>query len=297
VSDAIKIFQGRFGRVALLNMDGPLVGHAHHHCHILIKTGGADSAFRVRGERAPLTDDSVVLVNAWEYHAYEHEAPPDERTLILALYIEPAWLADIQRSLALSGHPRFFPQRCVQITPAARKMAEEFVLELWWADEVSPGRLESLLFNLIMTVIDCYSGWRDLSSLLRSKPPVSMDARIRQAILLMKNDLARDLDIDGVAAAVGLSRAHFFALFQHDTQVTPLVYVNVLRFEAAVQLLSHTDSPVSGVANTLGFSAPGHFARFFRQHLGITPTEYRRAVNLFEPGEASVKPTEPGSLL
>jgi len=25
------------------------------------------------------------------------------------------------------------------------------------------------------------------------------------------------------------------------------------------------------------------FPRFFRQHLGITPTEYRRAVNLFEP--------------
>ena len=35
--------------------------------------GGSDSAFRVRGERAPLTDDSVVLVNAWEPHAYEHE--------------------------------------------------------------------------------------------------------------------------------------------------------------------------------------------------------------------------------
>jgi AraC-like DNA-binding protein len=297
VSTAIKIFQGRFGRVALLDMDSPLVGHAHHHCHILIKTGGADSAFRIRGKRAPLTDDSVVLVNAWEYHAYEHEAPPDERTLILALYIEPTWLADIQRTLALSGHPRFFPQHCVQITPTARKIAEEFVLELWWADEVSQERLESLLFNLIITVIDCYSGWRDLASLLRSKPPVSKDARIRQAISLMKNDLARDLDIDGVAAAVGLSRAHFFALFQQHTQVTPLVYANVLRFEAALQLLSHTDSPVALVGSMVGFSTPGHFARFFRQNLGITPTGYRRAVNLFEPNAARLHATQHGSLL
>ena len=115
MSSAVKIFQGRFGRVALLDMDAPLVGHAHHHCHILIKAGGADGAFSVRGERAPLTDDSAVLVNAWEHHAYEHRAAPGQRTLILALYIEPGWLADLQRSLALSGHPRFFPKSCVRI--------------------------------------------------------------------------------------------------------------------------------------------------------------------------------------
>jgi hypothetical protein len=97
MSSAVKIFQGRFGRVALLDMSAPLVGHAHPHCHILLKAGGTDSAFRVRGEVAPLLDDTAVLVNAWEHHAYEHEAPAGANTLILALYIEPAWLAEIQR--------------------------------------------------------------------------------------------------------------------------------------------------------------------------------------------------------
>jgi len=283
VSSAVKIFQGRFGRVALLDMDAPLVGHAHHHCHILIKAGGADSAFTVRGERAPLTDDSAVLVNAWEHHAYEHEVAPDERTLILALYIEPGWLADLQRSLAMSGHPRFFPQPCVRISAATRKHAEEFVLELWWGDEISAGRLETLLFNLITDVVETYSGWRDLASLLRSKPPIAMDPRVRQSIVLMKQDIARDLDVDALATRAGLSRAHFFTLFQRDTHVTPMVYANVLRFEAAVQRLTQGGEPVGEVAHELGFSAPGHFSRFFRQHLGITPSDYRRVVNLFEP--------------
>lgn len=288
MSSAVKIFQGRFGRVALLDMDAPLVGHAHPHCHILIKAGGADGAFSVRGERAPLTDDSAVLVNAWEHHAYEHPAAPGQRTLVLALYIEPGWLADLQRSLALAGHPRFFAQSCVRISPATRKITEEFVLELWWADEVSPARLEDLLFNLIVAVIESYSGWRDLVSLLRSKPPVAMDPRIRQAIALMKQDTAHELDVDALAARVGVSRAHFFTLFQRDTQVTPLVYANVLRFEAAVERLTHSNESLGEVAHDLGFSAPGHFSRFFRQHLGITPSDYRRVVNLFEPPAASV---------
>jgi AraC family transcriptional regulator len=80
-----------------------------------------------------------------------------------------------------------------------------------------------------------------------------------------------------------LSRAHFFTLFQRDTRVTPLVYANVLRFEAAVQRLTHSQEPVGDVSHELGFSAPSHFSRFFRAHLGITPSDYRRKVNLFEP--------------
>ena len=291
MSNAVKIFQGRFGRVALLDMSAPLVGHAHHHCHILIKAGGADSAFNVRGERAPLTDDTAVLVNAWEHHAYEHDAPPGERTLILALYIEPPWMAELHRSLALSGHPRFFPQSCVRITAATRQIVEEFVLEMWWADEVSPARMEELLFNLIIVTIESYSGWRDLSSLLRTKPPAAIDPRVRQAIALMREDIAHDLDVDALAMRAGLSRGHFFALFQRDTHVTPLVYANVLRFEAAVLRLSKGSEPLNTIADVLGFSAPGHFSRFFRQHLGITPSDYRRVVNLFEPPAANGSPS------
>lgn len=283
MSSAVKIYQGRFGRVALLDMDAPLVGHAHHHCHILLKAGGADGAFLVRGERAPLTNESAVLVNAWEHHAYVHDAPPGERTVILALYIEPGWLAELQRSLAMSGHPHFFTEKVVKVDSQTRRLVENFVIEMWWADNVSSERMEELLFNLIISVIERISGWRDIASLLRSRPPVSMDARIRRAIELMREDFGRELDVDTLARRSGLSRAHFFALFQQSTQVTPLVYSNVLRFEAAVRQLSQSTDAVGDVAHDLGFSTPSHFSRFFRQHLGITPRGYRRALNLFDP--------------
>lgn len=287
MSSAVKIFQGRFGRVALLDMDAPLVGHAHHHCHILLKAGGADGAFRVRGELAPLSDQTAVLVNAWELHAYVHTAPEGERTLILALYIEPGWLAELHRSLLVSAHPHFFADKVVAITPRTQRMAEEFVLEMWWADELSQARMEDLLLNLIVSVIECQGGWRDFVSRLRLRPPAAMDPRIRRAIALMREDLGREFDVGALAHRSGLSRAHFFALFQRDTQVTPLVYANVLRFEAAVRRLTSGTDSVATVAHDLGFTAPGHFSRFFRQHLGITPSDYRRVVDLFESRVAS----------
>ena len=138
MSSAIKLFQGRFGRVALLDMDAPLVEHAHHHCHVLLKAGGADSGFLVRGERQPLTDATAVLVNAWEPHAYQHDLPPGQSTLILALYIEPTWLAEIQQSLTLSGHPRFFPRNCVAIDAHTKKIAEAIAAKIGPMEALPP---------------------------------------------------------------------------------------------------------------------------------------------------------------
>ena len=288
MSTALKLLQGRFGRVALLDMSAPLVAHAHPHCHVLIKAGGADTGFVVRGEPAPLTDHTAVLVNAWEPHVYQHELAPGQSTLILALYIEPAWLADIQRSLQISAHPRFFPRPCVEINAAIKRIAEAFVLELWWADEIAAARVEDLLFNLMIAVIHGHSGLRDAGGLLRSRPPGTVDARIRRAIAYMRQNVAVDFDMATLAHEAGLSRAHFFVRFQAETRTTPLVYANVLRFEDAIRRLSSTTESVTDVSYALGFSAPSHFSRFFRQHLGITPSDYRRAVNLFEAPKGAV---------
>jgi len=280
MSSAIKIFQGRFGRVALLNMSTSLIGHAHHHCHILIKAGGADSAFRVRGQLNPLTQTQAVLVNAWEHHAYEHQSP--DQTLILALYIEPSWLAEIQRSLAASRHPHFFTQSSAKLSAHTLKNIEGFLLEFWWNDEFSGALLEQLLFDLIIDIIRSYSQWHDLPQLMRLRPHAAKDARIRQAMALMQQDQGQSFVADTLAQKVGLSRAHFYTLFLRDTNVTPLVYANVLRFEAAVQRLTQSSEAVAEISDNLGFSAPGHFTRFFREHLGITPTDYRRKVNLMD---------------
>jgi AraC family transcriptional regulator len=97
VTRALSILQGRFGRVALLDMDTSLVDHAHPHYHLIFKASGPDQNFVVEGQAVPLRSDTLVAVNSWQQHAYVHR-PGTERTLFLALYIEPGWLADADRS-------------------------------------------------------------------------------------------------------------------------------------------------------------------------------------------------------
>jgi hypothetical protein len=106
--------RGQFGRVALLDMDTSLVGHAHPHYHLIFKVAGADQQFIVEGQVVPLRRDTAVAVNAWQQHAYLHQ-PSAERTLFLALYIEPEWLAQADRSFRDCARPGFFPLACMAI--------------------------------------------------------------------------------------------------------------------------------------------------------------------------------------
>ncbi|WP_158903854.1 AraC family transcriptional regulator [Burkholderia sp. L27(2015)] len=282
MSAAIRIFQGKFGRVALLNMDAPLVYHAHHHCHILLKVEGCDAAFAINETLQPLTDDTAVLVNAWEPHAYRH--PPESagrRTVILALYIEPGWLAAIQHPLAYGSGSGYFPQPCVAISGRARKLADQLAAEMCSNDEPIPASFEHRLFELMVSVIDPLHLHRDGSRAILPASRIA-DRRIRRAIAFMRANLGAEPDVETMAAQAGLSRAHFYTMFRLCTNVTPHVYTNVLRMEQAINDLSGGQMPIALLSEHMGFSAPGHFTRFFRQHLGITPSEYRRVVNLVD---------------
>ena len=274
MSNALRIAHGPFGRVALLDMDAPLVRHAHPHCHLLIKAEGADTQFMVQGRLAPLTRDSAVLVNAWEPHHYAHD-PSRPRTIILALYIEPLWLARFRRNWTASGAPGFFEQTCVALPSRVRRLADQMAESLARGQE-SAAVQEELLSALMIAVIERFTPWQDSGASLRELARNSaVDRRIRRALSAMQEDPAALDDLGSLVRQSGLSRAHFFRLFQRATHVPPRVFCNVLRLERAVSALVTDDSPIASIGETLGFAAAPHFTRFFRDHAGASPSEFR----------------------
>lgn len=280
MSTAIRILQGSFGRVALLDMDGPLVTHAHHHCHILLKASGADSAFVVRDGLQTLTERTAVLVNAWEPHAYAPAGNLLAGTVILALYLDCAWLAGIHRQLSVAGHPHFFPHSCVEIGAAIRERADSLALEMADGSGIAPERLETRLSDLLLAVLEPFSEMRNARRLAHSAPLSTQDRRIRRAVDLLQQGALSARNMHALAARSGLSRAHFFALFRQCMNMPPAVYANTLRMEAAIDGLGAGPVPIADLSDRLGFAAQSHFTRFFRHHLGITPSEYRRKTNV-----------------
>ena len=106
--------------------------------------------------------------------------------------------------------------------------------------------------------------------------------------LLRAKDLADrryadPLTVDDLAAAAGLSRAHFSREFRRAFGDPPHVYLLTRRLERAAALLRTTDRSVADVCFSVGLSSVGSFTTSFKRAYGATPTAYRTS---FPPATA-----------
>jgi transcriptional regulator GlxA family with amidase domain len=99
-------------------------------------------------------------------------------------------------------------------------------------------------------------------------------------IAAMRRQMSEPEDITGWAKQAGLSRAHFFRLFESSIGVPPKVYMNVLKMERAVDLVLKRQQSLCEISEELGFAEPAHFTRFFRNHAGVSPREFRTVSRL-----------------
>jgi AraC-like DNA-binding protein len=278
MSTALRIAHGAFGRVALLDMDESLVRHAHPHCHVLLKVEGADTQFVVSDAVYPLTDDTAVLVNGWQPHSYVHN-PERPRTVILALYIEPEWLTAFRPGWAASGAPGFFSHPSGDVSPHIRNLAMNLAANMVARPEARAAH-EALLSDLMIAVIERFTPWRSFPASIREMSARGGDWRIRKAAASMRSEAGRDAALDSFARDAGLSRSHFFRLFEASVGVPPKVYLNVVRMEKAVDAVLNRSVNISEISHQLGFAEPAHFTRFFRNHSGVSPREFRNVSRL-----------------
>jgi len=100
--------------------------------------------------------------------------------------------------------------------------------------------------------------------------------------LLRAKDLAdarysEALDVDDLADAAGLSRAHFSREFRRAFGESPHAYLLTRRLERAAALLRGTDHPVADICFSVGLRSVGSFTTSFTRTFGVPPTEYRAA--------------------
>ncbi|MCS2607789.1 helix-turn-helix transcriptional regulator [Halomonas dongshanensis] len=281
MSTAQRVFHGRFGRVALLDMDRPLVVHSHHECHVLVKVSGADTFFNVNGHKVPLTDRNAVLINAWQPHFFDYQVGVGQ-TQILALYIEPSWLAEAHKTLVLSSHTGFFTQSSIELSSKNRALADRLIADAYSIGLMQREHIEFLLFNFLIELIEHFSQWKHLSRLGAQNQQGFYDVRIRRACAYLQAHLDDPHCIHNAAKAANLSRAHFFTLFRKDTGMTPRLVLNDAKMRRAFTWLEQERNGTLGqLAENLGFTEQGHFTRFFRQHIGASPSQYRCVVDSY----------------
>jgi transcriptional regulator GlxA family with amidase domain len=88
---------------------------------------------------------------------------------------------------------------------------------------------------------------------------------------------SEQLDVDDLARAACLSRAHFSREFRRVFGESPHAYLLTRRLERAAALLRTTDRSVADICFAVGAQSLGSFTTSFTRTYGRSPTAYRVA--------------------
>jgi AraC family transcriptional regulator len=92
---------------------------------------------------------------------------------------------------------------------------------------------------------------------------------------LLHDELAETLQLEGIAAKVGVHPAHMTRAFRQQFGQSIGEYVRGLRISRARHLLESSDLSIGAVALATGFVDQSHFTRTFKVQTGRTPRSYR----------------------
>ena len=102
---------------------------------------------------------------------------------------------------------------------------------------------------------------------------------VTRALDYIYNHLHEPITAEDVADQVGVSRAYFSTLFKKEVGIGIAAYITKKRMEAARNMLLYSDIPYAEIAQILAFSSQSHFSKVFREHVGVTPHEYRNGAS------------------
>src|ERR671925_205350 len=89
---------------------------------------------------------------------------------------------------------------------------------------------------------------------------------------------AEPITVDDLAAAAGLSRAHFSRMFTRTFGESPRAYLQSRRLERAAALLRHTDRSVADICVMVGLQSVGSFPPCSAGVYGNPPVPYRASM-------------------
>lgn len=148
------------------------------------------------------------------------------------------------------------------------------------------------LFRQIIQELQlCRPGYEELLSLLMrhifiminryitegQQPGSDLHNEIERATHYFNEHYSQPISIEDYAASRHMSTCWFIRSFRQIIKVTPMQYILSLRMANAQSLLETSEYNISEIAAAVGYDNPLYFSRLFRRHVGVSPSEYRKA--------------------
>ncbi len=129
-----------------------------------------------------------------------------------------------------------------------------------------------LLVNIEQSFLSVLNQYTEES---RKNGNKKLKREIAQIITYVKGNLNVDLSITTVSRMIHISESYFSHLFKSELGVSFIDYVNKLRIEKAIKLLTETDKNINEISYEVGINSPNYFSILFKKITKCSPNEYR----------------------
>ena len=96
-----------------------------------------------------------------------------------------------------------------------------------------------------------------------------------EAVRIVEVEFASDLSLDDVARRVAASRRQLQRAYTEIGGTTFREHLTDVRMRHAADLLAGGHATVREVSRQVGYRQPAQFAKAFRRHHGVAPSDYR----------------------
>ena len=107
------------------------------------------------------------------------------------------------------------------------------------------------------------------------------------AVAIVDREYASELSLDDIARRVASSRRQLQRAYAEIGDTTFRDHLTGVRMDRAAELLARRGVTVREVAHRVGYRQPAQFAKAFRRHHGVAPSDFRAARatgSRFSPG-------------
>lgn len=120
----------------------------------------------------------------------------------------------------------------------------------------------------ISNIINIYAGERRKTENAESR-------YFKEVMRFMSDNTDKNFQTEHFASVAHMQPTYFIRQFKKAYGIPPIAYFNRLKIYKAMGLLAGTDVPIDEVAKRVGIADTSYFARVFKKHCKITPTQYR----------------------
>ena len=106
------------------------------------------------------------------------------------------------------------------------------------------------------------------------KPKI--DKNIEIATKYIKDNFKSKLTVSTIASKTNISKSTLYRIFNENFGCTVSDYINQLRIEKSISLLSETDLSVEEIAEKTGFASCSYFSRVFKKLYGVSPLKFKK---------------------